>query len=166
MLVFGLLEVARAMYVVNTLHEVTRRAAALAANSGFDQASQDEVRRKALFPDADGNLILGRPITPSHLRIDYMSLARDASSGTLTPVPMSAMPSCPAKNKINCVADPYSPSCIRLVQVRICQPGTDCTRVPYEMLFPLVNLPFLLPRAETITAAQTMGYTLGSIPCP
>ncbi|MDT1883665.1 pilus assembly protein, partial [Acinetobacter baumannii] len=36
---FGMLELTRAMYIVNTLQEVTRRAAALAANSDFSDAA-------------------------------------------------------------------------------------------------------------------------------
>ncbi|WP_296947420.1 TadE family protein [uncultured Massilia sp.] len=168
-IVFGMLEFARAMYIINTLHEVTRSAAAAAATSAFDQSTLNNIRQQAMVVGSDGNLVLGKPVKPAHIRIDYLSLSRDASSGTLTPTLITAMPSCPARNRLNCLADPYGPSCIRLVRVRICQPGEgeQCDRVPYDMLFPLVDLSSLrLPRAETIATAHTMGYSIGSIPCP
>jgi len=168
-ILFGILEIARAVYLFNTLQEVTRRAAAIAANSRFDQASVDAVRSEALFRDVNGNLILGDPITPAHLQIDYLSLARDPSTKALSLQPASPLPSCPAKNKLNCLTDPYSSSCIRFVRVRVCQPGGagDCAPVPYKMLFPLIDLSSVkLPQSTTIVPAQTLGFTFGSIPCP
>lgn len=167
LLVFGVLEVARAIYLFNTLQEVTRRAASMAANSKFDSATLDTIRQQALFADANGNLVLGDPVTPAYLKIDYLSLSRD-STGALTAQPASPMPSCSATNMLNCLTNPYGASCIRLVRVRVCDPkGTDdCTAVPYQMLFPLVDLSLLkLPRSETIVPAQSLGYT-GSVPCP
>lgn len=166
-LVFGVLEVARAVYLLNTLQEVTRRAASMAANSRFDSATLDTIRQQALFADAKGNLVLGDPVTPAHLKIDYLSLSRD-SAGVLTAQPASPMPSCPATNMLNCLTNPYGASCIRLVRVRVCDPNgpDDCTAVPYRMLFPLVDLSMLkLPRSETVVPAQSLGYT-GSVPCP
>lgn len=165
--VFAVLEIARAIYLFNTLQEVTRRAASLAASSAFDSATIDTVRKQALFADANGNLQLGDPITSAHLKIDYLSLSRD-STGALTAQPTLPMPSCPATNKVNCLMNPYGPSCIRLVRVRVCDPNGDgdCTPVSYKMLFPLVDLSLLkLPISQTIAPAQSMGYT-GSVPCP
>jgi len=69
-LLFGVLELARILYVFNTLQEVTRRAAALAVNSGFEQSDIDKVRRDALFRDSGGNLVLAGFVTPEHLKID------------------------------------------------------------------------------------------------
>jgi Flp pilus assembly protein TadG len=165
-LVFGVLEVARVIYLFNTLQEVTRRAASMAASSQFDPATQDAIRRQALFADAKGNLVLGDPVTPAYLKIDYLSLSRD-STGALNAQPASPLPSCTATNMLNCLTDPNGTSCIRLVRVRVCDPkGTDdCTAVPYRMLFPLINFSLLtLPRAETVVPAQSLGYT-GSVPC-
>ncbi len=167
-LVCGTIEVARAVYLFNTLQEVTRRAAAEAANSGFTQAIIDRIRTNALFSDKNGNLILGDPVTPRHIKIEYLSLAKDPETGALTAQPASPMPACPATNYINCLTDPYSASCIRLVRVRICQPGGEdaCTAVPYKMLLPFIDLLGLaLPRSTTIVPAQTLGRTFGSVPC-
>ncbi|MGH8855677.1 MAG: TadE/TadG family type IV pilus assembly protein [Telluria sp.] len=168
-LVFGTLEIARALYLFNTLQEVTRRAAAEAANSGFDQATIAQVRTRALFASVSGKLFLGDPVTPQHLKIEYLSLARDAGTGALTMQHAAPMPACATKNYLNCLSDPYGASCIRLVRVRVCQPGDGaaCTPVPYHMLLPLIDLNGInLPRATTIVPAQTLGRTFGALPCP
>ena len=158
-LVFGVLEMARLVYLINTLQEVTRRAASLAINSAFDQNTQDDIRRRALFADSDGNLVLGRPITFEHLQLEYLSLSRNGT-GSLAVQPITAMPADPVQNRLNCLANPYADNCIRFVGVRVCQPGAaGCTPVPYQMLFPLINLTGLvLPRSTTTAPAQTMGY--------
>lgn len=168
-IIFSIFEIARALYLFNTLQEVTRRAAAMAVNARFDAATVDKIRKDALFADANGNLVLGEPITPAHLRIEYLSVSRDTGTGALVLQPAAPMPACPATNKIQCMSDPYHPSCIRFVRVQVCQPGGpgECTRVPYRMLFPLINLSSVrLPLSTTIAPAQTLGFTFGSIPCP
>lgn len=158
-LIFGVLEMARLVYLFNTLQEVTRRAASIAASSAFDQDTQDSIRRNALFADNNGNLVLGRPVTFEHLQLEYLSLSR-TGTGSLAMQPITAMPADPVQNRLNCLADPYAENCIRFVRVRVCQPGAaGCTPVPYEMLFPLVKLTGLvLPRSTTTAPAQTMGF--------
>ena len=160
-LVFGILELARVIYMFNILQEVTRRAGTMAANSNFDADTLDTIRSQALFAGANGTLIFGAPVTAAHLKIDYLSVSRDGTTGAVTPQPVAAMPTSPAQNYANCVANPYDAGCIRLVRVRICQPGgaDDCTPVPYQMQFPLIDLSRLnLPRAETIVPAHTLGH--------
>ena len=167
-LLFGIMEIARIAYVVNTLQEVTRRAAAAAANSNFDQDSVDEIRQQSLFRDGSGNLVLANFITPDHLKVEYLSISRDAT-GALVPQPASPLPACPEQNQINCTTDPYGASCIRLVRVRVCQPGGagDCAPVPYEELFSFVDFSrFRLPRSATIAPAQTLGSRFGTLACP
>lgn len=166
--VFGVLELARAMYVINTLQEVTRRAAAEAANTDFsDAAALRRVRQKAIFRSSSGQLALADPVSDDEIRIDYLSVARDID-GNLTMNRIATLPSCPARNRLNCVTDPYSASCIRFVRVRVCQSGEGetCTPVRYRMVFPLISLPIDLPRASTIVTAETLGFTPGMGPCP
>jgi len=168
MVIFGVLEMARLIYMINILQEVTRRAGKMAANSNFDGDTRNAIRSKALFPDTKGNLVFGAPVTPAHLRIDYLSIARDGGTGALTPQAIASMPACPAQNYATCMANPYHASCIRLVRVRICQPGDadNCTPVPYKMQFPFLDLSGLkLPRSETIIPANTLGYKVGAGPC-
>jgi len=165
-LVFGVLEIARLIYLFNTLQEVTRRAAAMAVNAPFDAQSQAAIRENALFSDASGNLILGSPVTPAHLRIEYLSLARDGS-GVLSTPRVQALPANPAANRVNCLVNPNGDNCIRFVRVQVCAPGAqdDCDPVPYQMLFPLLDFSGLrLPRAQTTAPAQTLGFTPGDQP--
>lgn len=158
-IVFGILEIARLIYLFNTLQEVTRRAAALAINSPFDPDSQNTVREKAMLVNKNGTLLLGAPVTPAHLKIEYLSLSR-VSTNTLATPRVAALPADPAANRANCLTDPYGANCIRFVRVQVCQPGVgeDCAPVPYQMLFPFVDLSGLtLPRSETTVPAQTLG---------
>lgn len=167
--IFFIIEVARAMYVVNTLQEVTRRAASAAANADFrDQAATDRVRQNAIFRDSPGSLVLGKPVTDAHIRIDYLALVRSGSALTLTPIGSGAMPTCPARNRLTCLADPNSPSCIRFVRVRVCatDDASECQRVRYSPIVPLVSLPLDLPLATTIATAETLGFRPGMTPCP
>ena len=164
-LVFGILEIARLIYLFNTLQEVTRRAAALAINSPFDADSQRSIRERAMLTDTRGRLVLGAPVTPAHLQLEYLSLAR-TNAGTLATPRVINLPADPAANRVNCLIDPYGANCIRFVRVRVCQPGGegDCDPVPYQMLFPFIDLSDLtLPRSETILPAQSLGFT-GALP--
>ncbi|RFP18257.1 MULTISPECIES: TadE/TadG family type IV pilus assembly protein [unclassified Duganella] len=168
-LLFATMEVARAMYLLNTLQEVTRRAAALAAVSDFSSPTvMDRVRQTALLRDGPGMLPLGQPVTDSHLRIDYLSLARGANGGlTLTPIPSGNLPACVARARLNCIADPNGASCIRFVRVRLCAPnGNNCDPVSYQAIMPLFSLPATLPSATTIVKAESLGLQAGSPMCP
>ncbi|HEY0488427.1 MAG TPA: TadE/TadG family type IV pilus assembly protein [Telluria sp.] len=168
--VFGIIEIARAMYVVNTLQEATRRAATAVARIDFrDTAALDRARQRAIFRDSAGELVLGHPITDAHLRIDYLALVRGGTGVmTLTPVGAGAMPACPGRNRLTCTADPNDPSCIRFVRVRVCAADdtSQCKQVRYTPTVPLVDLPLDLPRSTTIALAETLGYTPGMTPCP
>jgi Flp pilus assembly protein TadG len=159
-LVFGMIELARAMYICNTLQEVTRRAAAAAVNTDFTvPGALDAVRRKAIFRDNPGMLAFADPVTDAHISIDYLSVARTANSMHTELV--TSMPSSPARNRLNCAENPNGPSCIRLVRVRVCAPGAagpnGCGSVPYKTIVSLIPMPFDLPVSTTIMPAETLG---------
>ena len=160
-LVFGIIEVSRLLYVFNTLQEVTRRGAAAAVNVyPRDTAAIAKVRQYAVFRDSPGELILAQPVTDQHIRLDY--LAYD-----LSVIPQGSWPSCAAQNRQICMANPHSSSCIRFVQVRVCDPAhtDDCYPVQYQVLVPLVPLALPMPKAETIATVETLGYQAGMPPC-
>jgi hypothetical protein len=165
--IFGTLEVARMLYLWNTLQEVTRRAARAAAVADFtNTAAMDALRQSAMFRASPGTLALGAPLTDAHILIDYMWLLRNADgSMALQPIPSGALPASPLANIINCINDPYAATCIRFVRARICQPGGDgdpneCAPVAYQPLTGLLSLPvnFNLPTALTVVKAETLGY--------
>lgn len=161
-LVFGILEIARIMYVINTLQEVTRRAAAAAVNVyPTDTAAIANLKQDAVFRSSPGELFLAPPITDSYVRIEY--LAYD-----LSVIPTSSLASCAATNQQTCMANPRSGSCIRFVQVQVCDPSNTsaCISPQSRAMFPLVSLPIPLPKAPTISPVETLGYKGGVSPCP
>lgn len=168
-IVLGILEVSRALYMWNTLQEVTRRAARSASVTDFtDSAALGALRQRAIFRNGAGTLTLGSPVTDAHVRIDYLALQNDGADGLKqVPIAPGALPGCPARNRLVCTANSGDPGCIRLVRVRICQPGggSECTPVPYEPLLPLVELPITLPIATSIVRAETLGYVPGMPMC-
>jgi hypothetical protein len=156
--VFGVIELARALYMWGTMVEVTRRAARGAAYADFsDPAMLDTVRNKAMLADLTGGLPLRGNVSPSNLAIDYLN-------GSLQRV--DPLPACPEENIINCNTDPDGASCIRFVRVRLCveSAGATCTRVNYDPLisanfFP--GAPLQYPTFATVTPAATLGHQPG-----
>jgi len=173
-IVFGILEFARIIYMMNTLADVTRSAAKAAANIDWRNTSEMNLaKQRAIFRNAPGMLPFGDPVTDQHIRIDYMYLKQQGGTTTMEPIEAGGMPTCPGRNRHNCLANPYgggagsSDTCVRLVRARICQPGgSECTGVSYQMMIPLLSLSFLLPKSTTIVSAETLGYHPGDTVCP
>jgi hypothetical protein len=168
---FAVMEMARAVYLLNTLQEVSRRAAALAAVTDFsDPAAMAAVRQQAVFRDTPGALLLGDPITDAYVHIDYLSLAYNSGGGlALTPIPTASLPACVARQRLNCTTDPNGGSCIRFVRVRLCAPGSAdgaCNPIQYQTLVPLVSFAATLPVSTTIVRAESLGMRPGSPMCP
>lgn len=168
-LLFGLIELARIMYVFNTLQEVTRRAASRAAVTSFrDSAELDKIRLDAVFLTTSGTLLLGGPVTDQHVTIDYLAQTSTAPGNlTMEPISDGSLPSCAARNRQICMSNPYDPQCVRFVRVRICQPGSGaaCTPVMYQPIMPLINLSVPLPASTTIVPIESLGFTVGDAPC-
>jgi Flp pilus assembly protein TadG len=165
---FGVLEVTRAVYMINILPMVTQRAAIAAANTDVrNTAALAAVREQAMFRTGPGLLTMGAPITDAHVRIDYLALA-GPNSAMMTPVATTALPNCPVNNRVTCMQNLYAPACIRLVRVRICDPASaaTCERVPYQSLLSFSRLPFRLPVAASIVSAESLGARPGDAPCP
>lgn len=164
---FATLELARVEYLMNTLMEVTRRAAAAAATSNFkDTATLQAIQADAVFRSSAGSLVLGAPVTSGNVAIDYLSVSKTS----LDIQHMTALPACPARNRWNCLADPNGDSCIRFVRARVCasmDSAGNCEPLSYQALFPFFNLSgWQIPVAETIVPAGSLGYSVGSMPCP
>jgi hypothetical protein len=165
LLFFGIVELARAMYIINTLQEVTRRGAALAVNADFSvPAALQQVRERAIFRTTAGTLIYGEPISDRHIKIDYLRIPSTSS----IPVSMgAALPASPQTNRVNCASNPNAVNCIQLVRVRICLPGgsaDECDPVPYQNLVSLIPFTFMLPPATTIAKMESLGMPPG-MPC-
>lgn len=158
--VFGVIEVARLMYVFNTLQEVTRRAAAGAVHiDPNDRTGVARVRQRAVFRDSPGPLTLAPPVTDAHIRISYLNYNLDI-------IPQGAWPQSAVKNREICTQNPCADDCIRFVQVQVCDPDiTDtCEAVASQMILPFVDLRMPLHRATTIVTAESLGYVPGTLP--
>jgi hypothetical protein len=154
--IFGTTEVARVLYLWNTMTQVTSSAARAAALSNFSSTSdKEQVRRKAMFLTGPGQkLILGGGIDDTNLIIEY--LKADARN------PVSPIPACPAQNIVNCLNNPSGNSCIRFVRVRLCAPSDDagCAHVRYAPMLSLPGMAALnidIPWFTAIAPVETMG---------
>lgn len=156
--IFGIIEMARALYMVSTLVEVNRSAARAAANADMgDPATRSIVLGNAMFAAA-GGLPLGGGLNQNNLAVDYLN-------STLSHIDVAN--NCPEQNIINCAADPDGNTCIRFVRVRLCvdPAGATCAKVPYV---PMVGIGFppgtlQLPNFDTVTPVGTLGYQPGVI---
>jgi hypothetical protein len=169
-LVFGIIEVARLMYMYNTLQEVTRRAAAAAANVyPGNKTRLQEVKQDAIFRSSPSELVLASPISDKNIRIEYLALTRETLTGamSLSKIDEGSLPSCEAQNRQRCMRDPNANNCIRFVQVQVCDEadGSECRPVTSKMLMPLVDMRVPLHRATTIASAESLGYETGMLPC-
>lgn len=152
MFALGTIEVARIMFLWNTLASVTQRAASVVATSA---PAADHTA--TLDPIAFNGVPLSDPrIDGSFLKVEYLNLNRAAIS-----VPASA-----AENIRNCMANPLDAvGCARYVRVQLCQPGSgdECEPVPFRPLFPLAGMLGLdagisFPTFEAVAAAGALGY--------
>lgn len=162
-LMFGTMEVARALFLANTVQEVTRQAARAAAITDFSVAANlAAIRRRALFRDAgdDSPLVLAPNLGHAQLRIEYL----DAGGAAIA---AGSMPACPAANLRNCLQNPSGASCIRFVKASICSSADGaCTPLPYQAMTGLVpGMTGSVPVAATVVKAETLGYRPGENNC-
>jgi len=164
--VFGIIETARLLFVINTLHEVTRRGASAAVSVyPRDTVGIDRVKQYAVFRNSPGDLLLARPVTDDHVRLDYLRFDLSVISPTAWPADATA-------NRQICMMNPRAPTCIRFVQASICDPDDtdDCKPVGSQMLLPFIDLRVPLHRATTIVPVESLGYVPGTPPgnppCP
>lgn len=158
--VFGIIELARVLYVYNTLQEVTRRAASAGAGVyPTDTARTAKVRQFAIFRSDPGELLLAPPITDDHIRLEYLRF-------DLSVIPEGSWPADAATNKQLCMVNPRAPDCIRFVQARVCDPADAdaCNPVTSRMLLPLIDLRVRLHKATTIAPVESFGYVQGTLP--
>jgi len=169
LVVFGAIEVARLMYMVNTLYDSTRRAAkeaALVSHRNEDELSR--IRQRALFRNTPGLLPFGAPISDRNVRIDYLALVRVGNAApVMTPIPSTSLPFCPRENRRICLLNPNASNCMRFVRVRICADvGTSaCNQAPYTSIAPFIPMPNRLPRATTINVIESLGSLPEGTPC-
>lgn len=168
-MVLAAIELARVMFVINTLYEVTRHAADAASfTSHRDTTALDRIRQRAVFRDSPGDLPISSPVSDESVRIRYLALLR-ASDGAMTmqEIPAGSLPTCPRNNREICMADPNASNCIRFVSASICDEAdqAECRHVVYQPFLPLISFPIALPKATTIRTVESFGSMPEGTPC-
>ncbi|MES3022677.1 MAG: TadE/TadG family type IV pilus assembly protein [Pseudomonadota bacterium] len=148
----GIVETARLIYVINTMGEVARHGARMAATAEYcSPTAMSALRSAAVF---GGRIPATDNITDANVVLAY--LQADAST------PVAARPPTPALNLSVCTANPASPNCIRYVRVRLCESGSDCNRIEYKFWLPVSALlppgGLRLPDFSTVVPAESLGY--------
>lgn len=138
-LLFGALELARMMYIYNTLQEVTRRAAREMTVRWITQEAT--VKNLALFGSA--TLPGGDTIDSSSIKIEY--LAADGNTVTV-------FPSDPSDNLSACGDATRTASCIYSVRVSI----NPISYSPMLSLFSFLNI--AMPGSSVTMHAESMGF--------
>lgn len=173
LVLFGIIEVARVLFLWNSVQEITRHAARDAASADFTNlTTMKAIRNNALFNPSSGVLLFSGNIDESYVTIDYMWLD---VSGAMWPVAGGSTPMAPAtatQNVINCATNPNQATCIRFVRVQLCQPpstGDACTPVNYTEVVPLLSglfssadNPLQLPTSPTVVPVETLGRHSGN----
>lgn len=169
-LVFGVMELARAVYVFNTMFEATRYAAGVAATTSHrDSDTLDRIRQRAMFRASPGNLIFGAPVNDGNVTFDYLALTRAADgSMSLDEIPSGSLPASARQNREICMTDPNAANCIRFVRARICAQGgvTDCDQAVFRPILPMLSFWFRVPRATTVRPVESFGAMPGAAPGP
>lgn len=138
-LVFGALEFARLMFVLNSVQEVTRRAAREMTVRWIDDEAT--VRTMALFGAAA--LPAGAEVTAASINIEYL-----AANGNVVTV----FPTSPGDNLSACGDALRTASCIYSVRVSI----NNIQYVPMVALFSAMN--WTLPSSSVTMHAESMGF--------
>jgi hypothetical protein len=165
MVLLGIMEFGRLMYVWNTTQEVTRRAAREAVVRDFTSQTA-AIKREAIFQGGTSGTVYlpaGVEITNATVRIVYMTV--DAG-GNRVAITAGNMPLDPADN-ISACADALrvNISCIKFVQACIAVDDTCVNSIPYHpMVLLLANmgtdLAINIPASSVVMPAESLGFSI------
>jgi TadE-like protein len=165
MVLLGIMEFGRMMYVWNTAQEVTRRAAREAAVRDFSAAEIAAIQRDSIFKSGSSgtvNLPAGVEITNTSVRLVYLTV--DAGGNTVA-ITAGNMPLDPADNVSACGdAARMFISCIRFVQACIAVDDTCASSIPYQPMVVLlgnlgINLAINIPASTVVIPAESLGFS-------
>ncbi|MES2129181.1 MAG: TadE/TadG family type IV pilus assembly protein [Pseudomonadota bacterium] len=143
LLLFSIVELARVMYLFNTVQEVTRRAGREAAVRWTSSADQATAKTLALF--GGSSLPAGAEITSSSITIEYLDV-----SGSV--IASGSMPTDAADNIAACADSLRTANCIYSVRASI----SNVSYSPMISLFSFLNIN--LPSSAVTLHAESMGY--------
>src|SRR5437762_7472984 len=165
MVLLGIAEFGRIMYVWNTTQEVTRRAAREAVVRDFSAAETAAIKREAIFQAGTSGTVslpAGVEITNATVRLVYLTV--DAGGNTVA-ITAGNMPADPADNISACGdAARVFTSCIRFVQACIAVDDTCVSSIPYQPMVVLlgnlgIDLAINIPASTVVMPAESLGFT-------
>lgn len=162
LILFGIMEFGRILYVWNTVQEVTRRAAREAVVRTADDAGR--ISRMAIFRDEAGSgtvhLPAGVEISEAAVRINYLTADLTAPS----PMPVDAAGRFdPAANLAACnsAVPLILQSCVRFVEVCLATDGACLTTVAYSPMIALLGFsPINIPVSRVLMPAESLGFNI------
>ncbi|MBI3140352.1 MAG: pilus assembly protein [Rhodocyclales bacterium] len=138
-LLLGIMDFARLLYLYGAVQEVTRRAAREAVVRWVDQA--DAAKRLALF--GQDALPGGYEVTAADITVEYLN----AAGGVPSPLPAD-----PAANVTACLAAEGAASCIASVRVSV-----TASYRPLMGLLPFLAIP--VPASTVTMPAESLGFS-------
>jgi Flp pilus assembly protein TadG len=155
-LLLGVIEFGRLMYLWNTVQEVTRSAARQAVVADFTDTGTagaiTQLKRLAVFRSTAGTLPAASEVSDVMVNIKYLQ-----SDGATE---VSPMPADPGDNISACLDVSRASSCIKYVEVKVCS-GNPCVAVAFQPMFGM--FPFLgdltVPVSTVRMPAESLGFT-------
>lgn len=166
-LLLGIVELGRFLYLYDTVQEVTRRAAREAVVSCTDQTTRNGIQSRAVLGNGSVGVSLpaGGEITDASVVIDYLDQNQ---------VSINNPPLCGDANIVECAAN--AADCIRFVRVRVCnyQNNNQCNPIKYEPMIGLfspdpsnpltgmqrINLGVPIPGSTVTMPAESLGFQM------
>lgn len=158
LLMLGVMEFGRLMYLWNTVQEVTRNAARQAVVTDFtNTAAVNGIKRSAVFRIDDGPLPASSEITNARVMIRYLNV--DGAEP-------SPMPSSPGDNIAACIDAARVAQCIRYVEVSLvceannprCAAGDPIPFTPMVGLFYMDFSGLKIPLSTVRMPAESLGF--------
>lgn len=153
-LLFGIIEFGRLFFTINSVQEITRRAAREQVVRWVTAASDIQCHA-VLQPSGcanDVNFPGAIDIEKVHVRLSFYNTYDDAVGGINPIIPSS---SDPASNLSNCLDG--NESCIRFVRAMLS--NTDGTPLDFNVIAPYMpSGVFPLPRSTVIMPAEALGF--------
>ena len=164
MVLLGIMEFGRLIYVWNTTQEVTRRAAREAVVRDFSGTEIAAIQRESIFQGGSTGtayLPAGVEITNTTVKVVYLTV--DAG-GNRVAITAGNMPLDPADN-ISACSDilRMNISCIRFVQACIAVDDTCANSIPYQPMVLLlanlgIDLAINIPASSVVMPAESLGF--------
>lgn len=147
-LLFGVIEFGRLLFSINSVQEVTRRAAREQTVRWVTDTS--EVKREAVLHPGSGGNFPGMPdVDDTKVQLDFYNTYSNAATDT---------------NRIEGVSDPLEnfnncywseTNCIRFVRAELTK--NDGSPVTFTTIVPFLPDSFVLPRSTVIMPAEALG---------